>query len=209
MRVKTKKLVYGVGANDAGYDVTKYETIECDDGKRKQKLVWKCPYYRVWADMLMRCYSAKYHERHPTYDGCTVSEEWKTFSNFRSWMVAQDWEGRQLDKDLLVQGNKVYSADTCVFVSQLVNLFTVDRGNDRGRWLIGVCWHKPSEKFLAQCNNPFTKKNESLGYFTCELQAHNAWVERKLELAHELAAIQEDPRVAKALIARYTNYKTH
>lgn len=30
------------------------------------------------------------------------------------------------------------------------------------------------------------------------------WFKRKLELAKELAAIQEDPRVAKALVDRYT-----
>lgn len=37
-----------------------------------------------------------------------------------------------------------------------------------------------------------------------EQEAHEAWLKRKLELAHELAAIQEDPRVAKALTDRYS-----
>ena len=50
-----------------------------------------------------------------------------------------------------------------------------------------------------------TKKQENLGYFTCELEAHQAWLKRKLELA-ALAAEQTDERVAKALIERYTNY---
>ena len=204
--MKVKKLVFGVGMNDADYAVEKKETIGYVDGKQKQKLVWKCPYYRAWTHMLERCYSAKYRERKPTYRDCSVVTEWHLFSNFKSWMKKQQWEGKQLDKDLLIEGNKVYSADTCIFVTPMVNTFTIDCGASRGEWMIGVCWHKKVEKFHAGCSNPFTKKREHLGYFAYELEAHQAWLTRKLELAHELAAIQEDPRVAKALIDRYMNY---
>ena len=52
--MKTKKLVYGVGINDADYVTRKWETIEVND-KQKQKLVWICPYYSVWTHMLERC----------------------------------------------------------------------------------------------------------------------------------------------------------
>ena len=204
--MKARKLVFGVGINDADYVVQKKETIVYVNGKRKQKLVWVCPYYRVWTHMLERCYSTKYQERRPTYKGCSVSEEWLRFSNFRTWMEKQGWEGRQLDKDILFEGNKVYSGETCVFVSREINLFTTDRGNDRGELLIGVNWHKRDGVFQSRCCNPFTKKREHLGYFTCEEQAHQAWLKRKLELAHLIAEEQTDNRVAKALIERYTNY---
>src|SRR5690606_4774401 len=106
--------------------------------------------------------------------------------------------------DLLFEGNKVYSADTCVFVSPLVNTFTNDQGAKRGEWLIGVCWNKKAEKFHSSCSNPFSGEDEYLGCFDSEQQAHNAWQVRKLELAHELAAIQTDPRVAMALVDRYS-----
>lgn len=202
--MKPKKLVYGAGINDADYLVEKKETIGYVNGKQKQRMVWACPYFRAWAKMLERSYSTKLQERYPTYAGCTVSENWLTFSNFKRWMEKQDWEGLQLDKDLLVEGNKVYSAETCVFVTQAVNSFTTDRGLARGEWLIGVCWHKATGKFRSECGNPFTKKREHLGLFTCEQEAHQAWLKRKLELAHELAAIQTDPRVAKALVVRYS-----
>lgn len=204
MKPKNKKLVYGIGINDADYVVQKFETIGYINGKQKQKRVWRCPYYKTWANMLERCYSAGYQERHPTYRGCTVSKEWHTFSNFRAWMEEQDWEGKQLDKDLLIEGNKTYSSDTCVFVTQAVNKFTADSGAARGEWLIGVYWDKEKGKFKTQCSNPFTKKREHLGLFTSEQEAHEAWLKRKLELAHELASIQTDPRVAKALIKRYS-----
>ena len=201
----TKKLVYGVGINDADYVVEQKKTININ-GVNKQRLVWACPYYRTWVNILSRCYSSKFQERYPTYKGCSVSKEWLTFSNFRSWMTAQDFEGMQLDKDLLLEGNKVYSPETCVFVTKTVNTFTTDSGATRGEWLIGVNWDKRTNKFRSQCRNPFTKRQERLGYFTCEQEAHQAWLTRKLELAHELAAIQEDPRVAKALVDRYMNY---
>lgn len=205
MKPKNKKLVYGVGNNDADYVVEKKEMIGCIDGKIKQKRVWICVYYRAWKHMLERCYSAKFQERNPTYQGCTVSDNWLTFSNFKKWMKKQQWEGNQLDKDLLIEGNKVYSVDTCVFASPMVNTFTTDSGAARGKWLIGVYWDKRANKFKSQCSNPFSGKREHLGYFNCELEAHEKWQVRKLELAHELAAIQKDPRVAKALINRYSN----
>lgn len=204
-RLSKQKLVYGVGINDADYVVQKFETIDVD-GKQKQRGVWICPYYRVWKGMLERCYSTKTQEKYPTYKGCVVSDEWLTFSNFKRWMECQDWEGKHLDKDLLFVGNKVYSAETCVFVTRFVNNFTLERLNDRGEWLIGVCWHKATGMFISRCSNPFTKKREHLGLFTSELEAHQVWLKRKLELAHLLAAEQTDTRVAKALIERYTNY---
>ena len=203
---KAKKLVCGVGINDADYVVNVWETIGYVNGKRKQKLIWRCPYYSAWKSMLERCYSSKYQEKQPTYKGCTVSEEWLTFSVFKSWMEEQDWEGKQLDKDLLFEGNKVYSSETCVFVSGMVNSFTTDSGATRGEWLIGVCWDKRTGEFRSNCCNPFTKKREHLGYFSSEQEAHKAWLNRKLELAHLIAAEQADIRVAKAIIGRYENY---
>lgn len=51
--------------------------------------------------------------------GCSVCEEWLTFSNFKRWMEQQDYEGKALDKDLLVSQNKTYSSETCVFVPRI------------------------------------------------------------------------------------------
>ena len=202
--MKPKKLAFGVGINDAGYVTQRREETGYVNGVRKRRIVWYCPYYRAWWSMLQRCYSAIWQENNPTYKGCSVSEEWLTFSNFKKWAERKDFDGNQLDKDLLFEGNKVYSADTCVFITQAVNKFTIDSSAARGEWLLGVSWHKASGKFQSQCSNPFTNKIEYLGIFTCEQKAHEAWLKRKLELAHELAAIQTDQRIAKALIDRYS-----
>jgi len=202
---KKKKLVCGVGINDADYVVGTREVVKCEgvEGKRQQLRI--CPFYRRWADMLKRCYSRKYHESCPTYSDCYVCEEWLTFSNFKAWMEKQDWEAKHLDKDILLVGNKVYSPDTCLFVDRKVNLFLVDSKKTRGCFMIGVCLEKASNKFMATCNDGSGKK-KYLGLFDTELEAHKAWLAFKLEQAKILAAEQSDTRVAKALIERYENY---
>lgn len=197
-----KKLVAGVGINDADYVVNVQETVGYVDGKRKRRTVWQCSFYRTWVNMLGRCYSSTVQNVNPTYVGCSVVEEWKTFSVFKAWMETQAWEGNQLDKDLLTPGNKVYGPEHCVFVSQAVNLFMTEGTAIRGEWPIGVSWDKRRRKFLACCGtNP--SRGGRLGIFSCPNQAHQAWLKRKRELAHELAALQTDPRVAKALVDRY------
>lgn len=200
------KLIFGVGINDAEYVVQEYATIGyTEGGKRKRKLVWICPFYLKWKNMLMRCYSSEFQEKQPTYKGCSVCKDWLTFSKFRSWMEKQDYEDKTLDKDILVSGNMVYSPETCVFVDRKVNNFSTGRNATRGEYLIGVYWHKRERKFAAKCNDG-EGKLKSLGYFTTEIEAHQAWLTYKRKLAKILAEQQDDPRVAEALIRRYENY---
>lgn len=199
------KKILGIGINDATYVTNIRETVGYDcNGRQLQKLIWICPYYDRWKTMLTRCYGKKRNPRNNSYIGCSVCEEWLSFSNFRAWMEQQDWEGKELDKDLLVPGNKVYKAEACVFVSRVVNGFVTESGAKRGEWPIGVS--KRSTKFLAGCNNPFSKKREYLGLYETPQEAHKAWLKRKLELAKILADEQDDPRVARALISKYENY---
>lgn len=77
-----KRYVYGIAYNDADYSVYKREYV---DGKIK--IIWTCPFYRKWKNMLKRCYSKKELEKHPTYLECLVCSEWLTFSNFKRWMA--------------------------------------------------------------------------------------------------------------------------
>lgn len=195
MTRRNGKLVHGIGINDA--DCVVKPTV---NGK-----MVRCPYYRKWKDMLKRCYSAKEHERRPTYIGCTACEDWIYFSKFKAWMIEQDWEGKDLDKDILVPGNKIYSPETCVFIDSIVNAFTTDRGAARGVHPIGVYFQKATGKLMARCNNPFTKTQEYLGRFTDPEQAHFAWKNRKHDLAVQLADSKyvTDGRVAAALRSRY------
>lgn len=189
------RLVCGVGINDADYTVNQ----KCPDtGKR---LI--CPYYTKWHNMMKRCYSHAVHVKQPTYINCEVIEEWRVFSKFKSWMETQDWEDKQLDKDLLFPDNKIYSPDTCVFVSHMVNSFMLDSGAIRGEFMIGVCWNTHHKKYMSLCSDPFIKKNKHLGYYHNELDAHLAWKKHKHSIAIKLAKLETDPRIIEALTTRY------
>lgn len=187
------KLICGVGFNDADYAVNPVIS-----GARVM-----CPFYQSWKHMIKRCYSKIEHQRRPRYADCSVCAEWLVFSRFKAWMITQDWEGKQLDKDILVVGNKVYSPETCAFVDSRTNSFVTERNSSRGIYPIGVHWHKRSNSFQANCNDPYTNSRIFLGSFKCQNQAHEAWRNRKHELACQLADLQTDQRVAEALRLRY------
>lgn len=185
-----KNKVLGVGITDA-------PSVVFINGK------WKVsPEYQRWRSMLARCYCPIYLNRFPTYAGNTVCEEWLTFSNFKNWMETQDWVGKQLDKDLLGNG-KLYSPDTCCFISRALNTFFTDRKLHRGSSKVGVCYHKTSGKYQATCSNPFTGKYEYLGLYATELEAHKIWKEKKHQHAVGYAAMETDPRIKQALLKRY------
>jgi len=42
------------------------------------------PEYQLWKAMLRRCYSEKERHKLPSYEGCTVSENFKSFDYFMS-----------------------------------------------------------------------------------------------------------------------------
>lgn len=133
-----------------------------------------------------------------------MSSEWYTFSVFRLWMQEQHWHDKQLDKDLILTGNKIYSPDTCVFISGGLNKFLLESTASRGPHQLGVSWNKHTRRFTAVCCNPRTGKQEHLGYFSHAEEAHLAWATKKLAHARSLAEGQTDPRVAAALISRFT-----
>lgn len=184
------KLVYGVGVNDADY-----ATQPTVAGKQQM-----CPFYCAWMNMLKRCYSAKYHERHPTYIGCSVAPEWRSFMTFKAWMQTQPWQGQQLDKDLLIPGNKVYGLEACCFVSQATNLLLTDSAAARGDWPLGVVWHRSTGRFQTRCC--YDGKRKHLGLFDTAAEAHAAWQRYKSKTILEAAFEQDDPRIAAALVER-------
>jgi len=73
--------------------------------------------YGIWYKMLTRCYSSNHHKKNPTYKDCTVCDEWLNFQVFAEWFDNNYIKGYQLDKDIKIKGNKVYSPSTCLFVT--------------------------------------------------------------------------------------------
>lgn len=193
---KKNKPVYGVGVNNADYPVHKYEGTEC---------VWVCPIYIIWKNMLKRACCPIYKSKKETYAGCTVSSEWLYFMSFRAWVVTQVWAGLELDKDILIPGNKHYSESTCLFVPRKLNVFLADSAAIRGQFPIGVHWMKAKGKFQSYCNNPFSSKRDYLGLFGTAAEAHLAWANQKMQYAIALAGSQKDGRVAGAIMSRYAD----
>ncbi len=198
------KLVWGVGVNDLSYRVNVQEWVTNDGGKRVQKSVFRCKYYEVWTGMLERCYSKKFLESYPTYIGTSVCGEWLSATAFKEWMEQQDWDGKCLDKDIIIPRSKLYSPDTCAFVLPATNTFVTACDASRGEYPIGVNLCKPTGRYRAQCRNPFTGRREYLGYFSTPEEAHEVWRKRKHALAQLVAATESDLRVVEALKKWYS-----
>ena len=105
---KLKPTVYGVGYLGEGTC-----KAALDGGKTKT--------YSVWVNMLVRCYCTEYQEKYPCYKDCTVVEEWHSFQNFAKWYEENYVEGYHLDKDIKIEGNRIYGPDTCMLVSRQDN----------------------------------------------------------------------------------------
>jgi hypothetical protein len=80
--------------------------------------------YRTWHNMLERCYDNKYQEKKPTYIGCSVDKQWLNYQVFAEWYeenYPNDGKDYHLDKDALIEHNRVYGPDTCCFLTAQQN----------------------------------------------------------------------------------------
>lgn len=113
-------------------------------------------------------------------------------------METQKWEGKCLDKDILIQGNKIYSPETCIFVSSTINkLFTKCDGS-RGEYKLGVHFNRKSGKFRAQC--AVNGKQKHLGCFLTEEEAYQAYKIFKTAHIRNIALEQTDLRLRNAML---------
>ena len=192
---KPVKLVHGVGVNDA-------EQLISEGGK-------VCKAYTLWSGMLLRCTNV-WWIRHPTYSGVACSENFKSYTYFCNWCDKQiggnekdkDGTSWQLDKDLLVRGNKLYSEDTCCFIPKRINLLLIKRDKLRGNCLIGACYNNINKTFISQCNNG-TGKQVYLGSFKTAQEAFLAYKTFKEALIKQVANEYKemlDSRVYEALM---------
>ena len=170
-----KPRYYGVGYLGEG----KYKTRE--NGKIHK-------YYKIWYNMLTRCYDSEFQERNPTYKGCTAENDWFNFQNMAEWIENNYYEvpgeRMHLDKDILCKGNKVYSRETCIFVPERINTLFVKKDNARGNDPIGV-YQLPSGNYRAQCNNEYGK-SVYLGVYSTEEEAFQVYKQYKEKIIKEV-----------------------
>lgn len=188
---RPRRLVHGIGVNDAPYPTTAYDK----EGKE-----YRCPFYTKWRSMIERVACKKYQEKYPTYKGCTIDPSWLMFSKFRAWMETKNWQGRDLDKDLKVQGNKHYGPDTCLFIPQELNKLLCVKAASRGEYPLGVssCTIHGNKYITAFCS--FYGKHKNLGYFKTVEEASTAYKAAKLKHIRELADTETDPEIKAALL---------
>ena len=178
--------VYGVGITG--------EKIPVVDGKR-------CKQRELWVRMLDRCYSKGKNK--PTYEGCSVSENFKYYPFFKEWCEKQigfDVKGFALDKDILVKGNKVYSEGACVFVPQEINnILTYKKSTNKGL-SASVALQKSGRYSVSFRKDRIT---QNLGRFDTPEEAFQAYKQVKESYIKEVAEKWKgdiDPRVYEALM---------
>lgn len=159
--------------------------------------------YRLWCNMLDRCYSGKTVKVNPTYEGCTVSENFLNFQYFAKWcqtQVGYKHESWQLDKDLLFRANKIYSESTCVFIPRHLNLLPLQSNAIRGAYPVGVVYNKQRKKYVAKLS--MSGRSKYLGGFDDPQEAflvYKAAKEQHVKLLADQYRGIIDKRVYEAL----------
>jgi len=176
-------LVCGVGVNDVDIQ------ISCQvNGKQVV-----CKIYFAWASLLQRTLTENGRKKKRRYRGSTICPEWILFSNFRSWVVCQDWEGKELDKDILVPGNKYYSPETCCFVDRKINGLLAYKHSTNSSLPIGVAFSEKSGKYTSKIS--IDGKATHIGSFSSMNDAADSYITAKSEEIRRHGRMQTDPRI--------------
>lgn len=159
-----RNLVYGVGINDYKGNISIHGV--------------HIKSYKAWVRVLERCYDIKYKTKNPSYNDVVICDEWIKFSNFKEWFDKNYVDGYEIDKDIPVQGNKVYSPDTCCFVPRRINTLLLNKQRTNTSGVIGVYKNKHGT-FVAHSN--MNGKKITIGYFKTAEDASKAYVKAKEE----------------------------
>lgn len=165
--------------------------------------------YRSYVSMIERVYVRKFN----TYIDCSVREDWLVFENYKAFFCEDSWrqDGWQLDKDLLVYGNRIYSKDTCVFLPPEINItmttYREQRTEASHNLPPGVSYLSRGKKRykihkIAACMDPPVKTSE---FFNDPKEAYREYKKFRESVWKYLADKWEgkiDPRATKALRER-------
>lgn len=177
------------GSIKCPYEPTVYNVGYTGEGKYKTWIEGKhTEQYKVWIQMIRRCYDIKTNKRRPTYKNCIVSKEWHNFQNFAKWYDENYYEiaGQKmhLDKDILIKNNKVYNSKSCMFVPERINTLFIKSNSTRGKLPIGVC--EEHGKYRATCRNG-TKIRKTLGLYNTPEEAFETYKIYKEKVINEVA----------------------
>ena len=143
------------------------------------------PSYSCWRFLMRRNFCEKSFLINPTYKDCTVCKSWYNFQVFSDYFYSHESYGLgyELDKDLLVNGNRHYSPETCVMIPQEINkaLKTVQVNSV----VAGVRKRKNTKGYQVRVTEH--GKRRHVGEFYTEEEASAAYVKAKEDYIHSLA----------------------
>lgn len=132
--------------------------------------------YVKWRNMMNRCYGD--NKKWAAYRGCSVHRDWHNFQSFAEWYENQNKEKSwELDKDVLVKGNKIYSPETCRLVPSEINVMFTSNAINRGSLPIGVVFERG--RFVASIS--IKGERVYLGSYATQEQAFEAYKKAKEE----------------------------
>lgn len=152
-----------------------------------------CPYYQMWKAMIGRCYSPKSSQyRFYGAVGAVVEGEWLLRSGYNTWLAQSNFSKPYVvDKDLLIQGNKIYGPEKCCVVPQYINTMfnTAQKGTEI--LPIGVSRRTNTKDMKRDYERPYTARSNYnpsndgnkiyASYHETPEEAHRAWQAIKLD----------------------------
>ena len=161
--------------------------------------------YTIWKSMLQRCYDINC-KNYKNYGGkgVVVCDEWLCYENFKKWYdeyyYEVDGERTELDKDILIKGNKIYSPESCNFVPKNINIL-FKKHKKQYDLPLGVLLHKG--KYASQLRS-HTGKTKWLGYFNTPEEAFYVYKEAKEKEIKRVADLYKDKIPQKLYKAMYS-----
>jgi len=128
----------------------------------------------LWEGIESRCKRhVKYLESGNLFESFDAFVEWSLCSR---GYLEKNANGRywEIDKDILVEGNRDYSVSTCAYVPKYINNLLLSADDVRGDYPLGVHLHRQTGKFRAKCKG-LDGKNCHIGLYQTAEDAHNAW----------------------------------
>ena len=204
-----KYIQFKKGGIKCPYEPRLYYVGYIGEGKYKGEVDGKLTNeYKTWAGMLKRCYCEQQIKKDKVYVNCVVCEEWHNFQNFAEWFENNYYEieneEMNLDKDILIKGNKIYSPNTCIFVPRTINSIFTKNNKARGELPIGV--DIKNNKFRSRCRTIY--KEVYLGMFNTAEEAFNAYKTFKENYIKQVANEYKDKIPYKLYNAMYS-YKVN
>lgn len=155
--------------------------------------------YKLWRNVKRRTYAnGVTQRRHPTYVGVSLSENFENFQFFAEWcnmQVGYGVEGFELDKDLLVKGNRVYGEHTCVFLPKKINCALIRPSDRENGSFIGTSVSGDKYAAFASDGNGATLR---LGLYGTRWEAFLAYKQYKENYLKKLA---EDGKLCLSEVA--------